>query len=392
MLNKQVLKCGRKSCLSWQYLFAWVSGFSVQNECEGVRDTGFGEQRGCDCERPAGAGRGGAEQHGTWGQADVSIQSDGLFEVIDVRGAGEVFGAWRSGPGEAVEQRQFADSGDVLGEQSIALHLCGWCWCGDHDSGALLPVFFPAGEQLNGSVKQFGWNGGVVAVFELSEFGGPAGVISEGDGAGRRAGGDGTFAAAAFGPQFAGFDEDILLSEEAACLLNSGGFGMQSGCWQVASTDGAAAAGCGLWIAECLLEICHEAAATVGIVAHECGFVASSSNEGLPFAGVVNPRFACGGPFAAVLANGVIDSENFQEGFQSSAADGCEAFQIDDAERLSGQCLEGAIGGGLIGNIGGCEVFPDGFIAAGGQQDGFSVIQCATGSTNLLIVCHGSAW
>jgi len=391
MLNKQVLKCGRKSCLGWQYLFAWVSGFSVQDECEGFWYTGFGEQRGGDCERPAGAGRGGAEQHGTGGQADVSIESDGLFEVTDVWGAGQIFGAWWSGPAEAVEQREFADARDVLSQLSIALHLCGGCWCGDDNSGALQPVFFPACEQLDGTVEEFGRDSGVVAVFELSEFGGPAWVIGEGDGAGGRAGGDGTFAAAAFGPQFAWFDEDILLSEEGAGLLNSGGVGLQSGCRQVSGADGASAAGLGVWVTECLLEVRHEAASPAGVISHDGSFLSACVDEGFPFAVVVDPGFAGGGPFAAVFADGVIDGEDFEECFQSSAADGCECFEIDDAEGLCGECLEGSIGGGLIGNIGGCEVFPDGFIAAGGQQDGFSVIQCATCSTDLLIVGYGCA-
>ncbi len=279
----------------------------------------------------------------------------------------------------------------MLSEQSIALQLSGRGWCGDDDSGALWPVFFPACEQLHGTVEQFWRDTGVVILFELSEFCGPAGVISEGDGAGDGAGGDGAFATAAFGPDFSWFDEDILLSEEAAGLLNAGGVRLQSGCGQLTSADGAAAAGSGVWIAECLLQPGHEAAASVGVIAHDCGFVASSCDERLPFVGVVNPRFARGRPFAAVFAYCVIDGEDFKEGFQSSAADCRDAFEVNDAEGLCRECLEGAIGGVLIGNIGGGEVFPDGFIAAGGQQDGFSVIQCATSSTDLLVVGYGCA-
>lgn len=279
----------------------------------------------------------------------------------------------------------------MLSQLSIALHLCGGRWCGDDDSGALQPVFFPACEQLDGTVEELGRDSGVVAVFELSEFGGPAWVIGEGDGAGGRAGGYGTFAAAAFGPQFAWFDEDILLSEEGAGLLNSGGVGLQSGCWQLASADGASAAGLGVWVTECLLEVRHEAASPAGVIPHDGSFLSASVDEGFPFAVVVGPGFAGGGPFAAVFADGVIDGEDFEECFQSSAADGCECFEIDDAEGLCGECLEGSIGGGLIGDIGGSEVLPDGFIAAGGQQDGFSMIERATCSTDLLIVGDGSA-
>jgi hypothetical protein len=59
---------------------------------------------------------------------------------------------------------------------------------------------------------------------------------------------------------------------------------------------------------------------------------------------------------------------------------------------LTGECLQGSISGGLIRDIGGCEVFPDGFIAAGGQQDGFSVLECSTSATDLLVIGDGSAW
>lgn len=93
-----------------EYREVVVSGFSMENEAEDAGCSGFGEQRGSDGESPAGAGCGGAEQYGSGRQADVSIESDGLFEVTDVWGAGQIFGAWWSGPAEAVEQREFADA------------------------------------------------------------------------------------------------------------------------------------------------------------------------------------------------------------------------------------------------------------------------------------------
>lgn len=82
----------------------------MQYQCERVGCSGFGQQGGGDGESPAGAGCGGAEQYGSGRQADVSIESDGLFEVTDVWGAGQIFGAWWSGPVEAVEQGEFADA------------------------------------------------------------------------------------------------------------------------------------------------------------------------------------------------------------------------------------------------------------------------------------------
>lgn len=72
------------------------SGFSVQDECEYIAGTGFGEQCSGDREGPAGAGGGGAEQHGAGRQGDAGIESDRLFEVLNMWCAGEIFGAWWS--------------------------------------------------------------------------------------------------------------------------------------------------------------------------------------------------------------------------------------------------------------------------------------------------------
>lgn len=164
---------------------------------------------------------------------------------------------------------------------------------------------------------------------------------------------------------------------------------VQSGFRQASAADRAFSAGCGIGITECLLEPGHEAATTMGVIPHDCGFLLPCVDQGVPFAVVVDPWFAGSDPFTAVFANGVIDGEDSEESFQSATADGGTGFQIDDTEWLSGKRVECAIGDVLIGDVGGGEVFPDAFIGAGGQQDGFGVFECAAGSTNLLVVGNG---
>lgn len=184
----------------------------MQYEGEGTCRSGLGQQSGCDIQGPHRAGCCGAEQDWAGWQLRGGLQADTAFQVLDVRGTGQVFGTGWSVPCQTIQQWKFADRGDVLSQLAIGDHVV--CWCGSRDDcyGALMPRRFPAFQQLHGTVQQFLRNAAILAAFEPCQFFGPAGIVGEGDRADRKICLNFASATAAFGPLEAGFYRHIHAS------------------------------------------------------------------------------------------------------------------------------------------------------------------------------------
>jgi hypothetical protein len=65
----------------------------------------------------------------------------------------------------------------------------------------------------------------------------------------------------------------------------------------------------------------------------------------------MDPPASCGRPFAAVFFDSVIDSEDFEEIFESTATNCGRRFEVDHGLRLDAECLQDAIRTGLIRDI-----------------------------------------
>ena len=193
---------------------------SVQDECHDALDAGFCKQGCGEGKCPATAGGGGTEKYGADGRVGEVLEANGFFQMVDMRGAREVLRAGWTMPREGIKQGQSADRGEVSGQLPVTLHFKVRCR-GWHDQcRALFPTVLPSLQQADSSIEQTGGNDCHATAREFIQFLGPARIVRKGDSAGGELCGDSSFASAAFGPDFSGFQDHILLAKEAACLVD----------------------------------------------------------------------------------------------------------------------------------------------------------------------------